>query len=201
MANYSLGEIDALARKATRGAGYSWGIAEEAGKAVRWLSAYGFSGAETLAKYLSIVANKPQDFIPQLQNNSAKSDADLKNAIAFANNNASLCPLYGGTLINDLGHQLQVNKTLSFDNMLFPLLALSQAGRIAEAYDINVSFSYADKVIICNATGIQLNDTPPHLSMLFILPIKLMLFARDSKVISVIHTFPAHKVDQSQQQR
>ena len=31
--NLSLNEVDAMAKKAARGAGYSWGLAEEAGKA------------------------------------------------------------------------------------------------------------------------------------------------------------------------
>ena len=30
--SWSLGEIEGLAKKATRGAGYSWGLAEEAGR-------------------------------------------------------------------------------------------------------------------------------------------------------------------------
>jgi len=58
MANCSLSEIDALARKAARGAGYSWGIAEEVGKSARWLSAYGFKGPEVLSEHLHVVADK-----------------------------------------------------------------------------------------------------------------------------------------------
>ncbi|WP_172978117.1 DUF3726 domain-containing protein [Roseovarius sp. THAF27] len=33
---WSLNEIEALARKPTRGAGYPWGLAEETGRAARW---------------------------------------------------------------------------------------------------------------------------------------------------------------------
>ena len=50
--NLSLGEVEALAVKATRGAGLGWGIAVEAGKAVRWLTAHGFDGPRTLAHAL-----------------------------------------------------------------------------------------------------------------------------------------------------
>jgi len=49
----SLNEIESLARKAARGAGLDWGLAEEAGKATRWLCAAGWPGAEILAKNLS----------------------------------------------------------------------------------------------------------------------------------------------------
>lgn len=49
----SLSEIDALARKAMRGAGASWGLAEEAGKAVKWLADRGeHEGAEALCRLL-----------------------------------------------------------------------------------------------------------------------------------------------------
>ena len=43
--SHSLGEVEALARKAARGGGYSWGMAEEAGFAVRWASIDRRSGA------------------------------------------------------------------------------------------------------------------------------------------------------------
>lgn len=48
----SLNEIDAMARKAARGAGYPWGIAEEAGRAVRWLEARALPGLAALLRHL-----------------------------------------------------------------------------------------------------------------------------------------------------
>lgn len=50
--NLSLSEAEALARKAMRGAGASWGHAEEAGKAVRWLAARGLPGPKRLTQLL-----------------------------------------------------------------------------------------------------------------------------------------------------
>ena len=156
MANFSLGEIDALTRKATRGAGYSWGIAEEVGKAIRWLSAYGFYGPEVLAQHLSISADKHQDLMPNLIDETSE-------VIVFENQNSqsNLCALSCNALMNDLGHRVNANSVLSFNNMLFALLALPAAGRIAEAYGISVSFSFADKSIICDPVGIAIKDTPP----------------------------------------
>lgn len=49
----SLNEVEALARKAARGAGMSWGLAEDTGRAIRWLEARGFAGAAALAEYLA----------------------------------------------------------------------------------------------------------------------------------------------------
>lgn len=50
--SWSLGEARALAVKAARGAGLPWGLAEEAGFALRWLQARGLPGAQALAAYL-----------------------------------------------------------------------------------------------------------------------------------------------------
>ncbi len=50
--NWSLVEIRTLSMKAARGAGFSWGLAEEAGLAVRWLQARGMPGVQALAQYL-----------------------------------------------------------------------------------------------------------------------------------------------------
>lgn len=53
LSQYSLNEVEALARKAARGAGMSWGLAEDTGRAIRWLEARGFAGAAALADYLT----------------------------------------------------------------------------------------------------------------------------------------------------
>ena len=50
---FSLGEIRAMALKATRGAGYPWGLAEEAGQATTWLCAHALPGCEALAALLA----------------------------------------------------------------------------------------------------------------------------------------------------
>ena len=48
----SLSELEALARDAAHGAGLPWGLAEEAGVAVRWLVARRLPGAELAADWL-----------------------------------------------------------------------------------------------------------------------------------------------------
>lgn len=44
--SFALNEIEATAKRATRGAGYDWGLAEDASKAVRWLCARGWTAPE-----------------------------------------------------------------------------------------------------------------------------------------------------------
>ena len=49
---WSLNELDLMVRRATRGAGLHWGLAEEAGKATRWLCSFGFDGVGLLLEEL-----------------------------------------------------------------------------------------------------------------------------------------------------
>ena len=50
---WSIGEIGALATKAARGSGLDWGLAEEAGYAVKWLQRRQLPGVMALCRYLS----------------------------------------------------------------------------------------------------------------------------------------------------
>ena len=50
---WSIGEIGALATKAARGSGLDWGLAEEAGYAVKWLQRRHLPGVMALCRYLS----------------------------------------------------------------------------------------------------------------------------------------------------
>ena len=46
----SLNEIEQISRKATRGSGLPWGVADEVGRAVSWLHMYGIDGVSGLVK-------------------------------------------------------------------------------------------------------------------------------------------------------
>lgn len=78
---WSLNEIEALSRKAARGAGYSWGLADEAGRAVRWLEARGEPGATALLELLSW--------------------RDGKAYPSTVPGQASVCPIVAGTMLCD----------------------------------------------------------------------------------------------------
>ena len=47
----SLSEIETISKRATRAAGFSWGIAEEVGKCIRLLELFSFPGIQNLNKY------------------------------------------------------------------------------------------------------------------------------------------------------
>ena len=56
----SLNEVQAQAFKAARGAGYAWGLAEEAGKATRWLCGHGLDGVALLVELLEAAPDPDQ---------------------------------------------------------------------------------------------------------------------------------------------
>ncbi|PWJ20428.1 DUF3726 domain-containing protein [Jannaschia seohaensis] len=60
MTELSLNEAAALARKATRGAGYDWGLATEAARAVRWLAMRGQPALDALDALLASETAAPR---------------------------------------------------------------------------------------------------------------------------------------------
>ncbi|MEO9574656.1 MAG: DUF3726 domain-containing protein [Tateyamaria sp.] len=106
---YSLNEIEAHAKKAARGGGYDWGVAEEAGKAVRWLASHGLPGAEALAAHLSLPAH---DGPPQTL------EGDWSSATG------TLCPLTAGITLNDCADRLTTAHGQTMKNVTQPLLVV-----------------------------------------------------------------------------
>lgn len=106
---YSLNEIEAHAKKAARGGGYDWGVAEEAGKAVRWLASHGLPGAEALTAHLEQHAH---DGPPQTL------DGDWSSATG------ALCPLTAGVTLNDCAELPTTSHGQRMKNITHPLLVV-----------------------------------------------------------------------------
>ncbi len=70
----SLNEVEMTALKAARGAGYSWGLAEEAGKAVRWLAERQQRRLDWLAPLLAILNERPEPRRCPLTHGAALAD-------------------------------------------------------------------------------------------------------------------------------
>jgi len=72
----SFSEIETITKRATRAAGFSWGIAEEVAKGIRLLELFGFPGIRNLNQYYKI---KNKDNFENLnlinQNNRANNFA------------------------------------------------------------------------------------------------------------------------------
>lgn len=109
--SHSLNEIDAQAKRAARGAGLSWGISEETGKAVRWLSAHDLPGVATLAALLERIDQVPAETL-------APKTLDG----VWASFSGPLCPLLSGAALNDCADLLSQNREIRLKNVLHPIL-------------------------------------------------------------------------------
>ncbi|MGR3464593.1 DUF3726 domain-containing protein [Limimaricola sp.] len=127
----SLNEIEALSRKAARGGGMSWGLAEEAGKAVRWLSDNGFPGPRLLAELLRQNDGKPyDDLVPR------RSDG------IWRARNGPLCPIIAGALICDRADELKTGETLRLGEIAVPLLLAPFAAAASRSAGVNVALKW-----------------------------------------------------------
>ena len=91
----SLNEVEATAKKATRGVGYPWGLAEEAGRATRWLCARDMDGCDALAELLARTDGA------DLQRWTPRCDAPVWTA-----EGGRLCPLITGAALSDRALEL-----------------------------------------------------------------------------------------------
>ena len=55
---YSLSEIETTSKRASKAAGFSWGLAEEIGKATSSLELFGLQGVKNLNLYLNIIKER-----------------------------------------------------------------------------------------------------------------------------------------------
>ena len=105
----SLSEIDTTSKRASKAAGFSWGIAEEIGKAIRSLELFGLPGVINLNLYLKkIKKNHPKKI----------------NKLSKENKNKELCPIYCGVAFLDQCKQLETLEIIKFYNVNYPLLIL-----------------------------------------------------------------------------
>lgn len=89
----SLNEVEATAKKAARGAGFTWGMAEEAAKATRWLCGNGVDGCAELSRLLSIKERNIER-------------TPIREAGVWEAASGPLCPINVGACMADQAHEL-----------------------------------------------------------------------------------------------
>ena len=70
----SFSEIDTTAKRATKGVGFAWGVAEEVGKNIRLLEMFGLPGLKNLNLYFKNIKQKEQREIRRKHNRRKKND-------------------------------------------------------------------------------------------------------------------------------
>jgi len=113
----SLSEIDTTSKRASKAAGFSWGVAEEIGKAIRSLEFFGLPGIKNLNLYLNKIEKKHPEKI---------------NKIDKENKNKELCPIYSGVAFLDQCKKLEILKNIKFYNVNYPILILPFISKASE---------------------------------------------------------------------
>lgn len=145
--SHSLNEISAHAKRAARGAGLSWGMSEEAARAVRWLASYDLAGPELLLDVL--VQN---DRVPQEQVAPASLEGEW-----FAPS-GNLCPIAAGAALNDCADQLADGRPIKMANVSYPLLLLPFAAWVSVYLRRPVSIAWQDVCLDTDCDGIWIDD-------------------------------------------
>ena len=115
----SLSEIETISKRASRAAGYSWGICEEVGKNIRLLEMFGLPGIKNLNDYFD--KKKEQKFenlrLINVENKSTK---------------LQFCPIISGTSFLDQVKSLDSLNEIKFEGIAYPLLFLPFVSRASE---------------------------------------------------------------------
>ncbi|UWQ06622.1 DUF3726 domain-containing protein [Aliiroseovarius crassostreae] len=148
--SYSLNEMEATTKRATRGAGYPWGLAEDAAKAARWLCVQGLDGSAEMARVLECkLAEHPAKHRPQSLVGVWRAEGDL-------------CPLAAGALLSDCAQNLKA-APIEMQHVVVPSVLLPFAACAAKRLGGSVRVTFDDVVAMTDGTHLELQGELPGL--------------------------------------
>jgi hypothetical protein len=131
----SFSEIDTTSKRASKAAGFSWGVAEEIGKAIRNLELFGLPGIINLNLYLKKIEKKHSQKI---------------NKIEKENRGKELCPIYCGIAFLDQCKKLEILKKINFYNVNYPILILPFISKTSEILGKKILIKFDDSSFLMN---------------------------------------------------
>ena len=143
---FSLNEIEAMCKRAARGAGLPWGLAEEAGKAARWLTAHGQPGPEILAELLTRNDGKAYGIL-----------APTSTEGEWRAPSGELCPLISGAALSDRASKVAAGSEIDFGTTAFPLLLGPYVAGVAELTGAAVELSWPGATMIVTPAGLAID--------------------------------------------
>jgi len=133
----SFSEIETTSKRASKAAGFSWGIAEEVGKNIKNLEIFGLPGIKNLNLYLKKIKKKPTENLRKIKKkNKSKSQ--------------ELCPIYCGVAFLDSCKKLENLKVIKFFNVSYPLLLLPFLSRASDIVGKKISVKYEKNNFLLN---------------------------------------------------
>ena len=138
-------EIDVISKRATKAAGFSWGVAEEVGKNIKNLELLSISGIENLNLYLKKIKGKVSKG-PSEINSENKLDSDF------------FCPFYTGIILIDHANELAKLKNIKFEFVHFPILLIPFINRLSSTIGHKIEMKIDNHNIIMNLNSYVASD-------------------------------------------
>lgn len=169
LVRYSLSEIQSQGRKAARGAGLAWGLADEAGKATRWLSSLALRGPYLLARLL-----------PELEGRPYETLRPVSTRGPWCGLQGPLCPLVTGALLSDISRQIEAGRRIEIAAVAFPLLLVPFLGQAAAQTGATFELCWSDARVLCLPHGICVSGNAAVLEIDQATPVHCGLGASDN---------------------
>jgi hypothetical protein len=133
----SLSEIETVSKRASKAAGFSWGVAEEVGKNIKILEMFGLPGIKNLNDYYK------KKKVTRFENvNLINVDNRLVTSQA--------CPVVLGTNFLDQIKTLETLNKISFEKIAYPLLFLPFLSRSSEIIGKRLFVKFDEKEFLLN---------------------------------------------------
>ena len=133
----SLSEIETISKRASKAAGFSWGVAEEVGKNIKILEMFGLPGIKNLNDYYK-----------------KKKVTRFENINLINVNNRLLtsqaCPVVLGTNFLDQIATLEILNKINFEKIAYPLLFLPFLSRSSEIIGKRLFVKFDEKEFLLN---------------------------------------------------
>jgi len=133
----SLSEIDTVSKRASRAAGFDWGIAEEVGKNIRMLEMLGMPGIKNLNQYYKIKRKKNFEKIKLINEENQKVQLEY-------------CPIISGVNFLDQVRSLENLHEVTFQNVAFPILFLPFINRASEVVGKKILLNIDNRKFLLN---------------------------------------------------
>jgi len=133
----SFSEIDTTSKRASRAAGFAWGIAEQVGKNMRNLEMFGLPGVKNLNLYLQNIKKNPTEKPKKIAKENRPQSKEF-------------CPIYCGTSFLDNCKMLESLKLIKFFNVSYPLLLLPFLSRASDLVGKKISVQYEENNFLLN---------------------------------------------------
>ena len=133
----SFSEIDTTSKRASKAAGFAWGVAEEIGKSMRNLEMFGLPGVKNLNLYLKKIKKNPSEKLKKIGKINTPRSKEF-------------CPIYCGTAFLDSCKKLESIKLIKFFNVSYPLLLLPFLSRASDIIGKKISVKYEKNNFLLN---------------------------------------------------